>query len=250
MVYLRPFIIVLAFLMLTLPLMPLQFIFKRISLRAARWLPWAYHRLVCRLLGMTVKIEGVPPAAPCLLVANHVSWLDIPLLSSALPVSFIAKREVGSWPFFSGLAKLQRTVFVNRENRQSTRGSRDEIARRLQAGDCLVLFPEGTSHDGRSVKVFKSAFFSSVENMNVAVVPVTIAYRQTRGLPLTRRQRPAYAWYGDMDLVPHLWAALRQGPLTVTLRFHDALAKTDRKVMAREAETLIRDTLGELLQIR
>jgi lyso-ornithine lipid O-acyltransferase len=247
---LRPFIILVGFAALTLPLMPLQQIFKWTSLRAARWLPWAYHGAVCRLLSVTLKIEGVRPATSALLVSNHVSWLDIPILSAALPLSFIAKREVGTWPFFSALARLQRTVFIDRERRLNTGSSRNDIAERLQAGDCLVLFPEGTSSNGRSVQPFKSAFFGAVEGLEIPVIPVTVAYKTTRGLPITHRQRPSYAWYGDMDLVPHLWAAIKQGPLFVTVQFHDPLTKADRKAMARVAENTVRTGLVEALHGR
>jgi lyso-ornithine lipid O-acyltransferase len=246
----RPFVILVAFAVLTLPLMPLQWIFKHTSVSAARWLPWVYHRTVCRLLGIKLRVEGTLPVAPALLASNHVSWLDIPILSAAMPLSFIAKREVSTWPFFSALARLQRTVFVDRDRRHMTGTSRNDIAERLQEGDCLVLFPEGTSSNGNGVQAFKSAFLGAVEGLDVPVIPVTVAYQSTRNLPITHRQRPSYAWYGDMELVPHLWAAIQRGPLTVTLRFHDPLIKSDRKTMARVAENTVRVGLLEMLHGR
>ena len=120
MVRVRPYLILLGFLALTLPLMPVQYGFTWFSRRAARWLPFAYHRLLCRLLGITITTQGALPKRPALLVANHVSWLDIPVLSAIMPVSFIAKREVGTWPLFGLMAKLQRTVFIDRERRHKT----------------------------------------------------------------------------------------------------------------------------------
>jgi lyso-ornithine lipid O-acyltransferase len=227
---LRAILILLGFLALTLPLMPVQFV-----LRSKR-LPWIYHRLLCRLLGIKISIIGTPPAGTALLVSNHVSWLDIPVLSSVLPVSFIAKREVGTWPLFGWMAKLQRTVFINRESRHSTGNKRGELAARLQQGDCLVLFPEGTSSDGTQVLPFKSSYFGAVEGLGLPVVPVTISY-----------QGPSefYAWYGDMDLLPHLWAVIKSGPIKVRLTFHPSLEKLDRKTMARNAEATIRSALGE-----
>jgi lyso-ornithine lipid O-acyltransferase len=233
---LRASLILMGFIALTLPLMPVQFAFTKFSRRAARWLPWTYHRLLCQLLGMTIEAEGALPKAPALLVANHVSWLDIPVLSTIAPVSFIAKREVGTWPLFGAMAKLQRTVFIDRERRHKTGTSSNEIGERLLAGDMLVLFPEGTSSDGTQVLPFKSSYFGAVESMNVPVVPITIAYI---GVP------KFYAWYGDMDLLPHLWAVIRSGPIKVRVKIHPILAKADRKTMAREAETIIRRTLGE-----
>lgn len=226
---LRAILILFGFLVLTLPLMPVQFV-----LRSKR-LPWIYHRLLCKLLGVSVKIEGSVPREPALLVANHASWLDIPVLSSVRPLSFIAKREVGTWPLFGWMAKLQCTVFVNRENRHSTGKKRNEIAARLQDGDCLVLFPEGTSSDGTQILPFKSSYLGAVEDLDIPVIPLTISYQG---------QPKFYAWFGDMDLAPHLWEVIKAGSIKVRVTIHPALAKADRKTMARQAETIIRGALG------
>ncbi len=227
---LRAIFILLGFLALTLPLMPVQFV-----LRSKR-LPWIYHRLLCKILGVTLIIEGAPPTGAALLVANHVSWLDIPVLSAIAPLSFIAKREVRVWPLFGAMAKLQRTVFVNRESRHSTGSKRTEIAARLQDGDCLVLFPEGTSSDGTQVLPFKSSYFGAVEGLDIPVIPVTVSYQD---------KPKFYAWFGDMDLVPHLWTVIKSGPIKAHITIHPAVPKADRKTMARDAETTIRHTLGE-----
>jgi lyso-ornithine lipid O-acyltransferase len=244
---LRASFILLGFLGLTLPLMPVQLILVFFRLRAATLLPFYYHRILCLLLGVTVTIEGVKPILPALLVSNHVSWLDIPILSSVMPLSFIAKREVGGWPLFGWMAKLQRCVFVNRENRHSTGKSSTEIADRLSEGDRLVLFPEGTSNDGHRVMPFKSSYFGAAENLDVAVIPVTLVYKSNYNLPLTKRQRPRFAWYGDMDLAPHLWEALQAGPIAVVVCFHEALPKAPRKDMAKQAQVTIAKSLAQTL---
>ena len=102
---------------LTVPLMPVQAALLRLSPRHARRFPHWYHRHVCRLLGIRIEIEGeVARDRPVLLVANHTSWLDIPVLSAVAPVSFVAKKEVGGWPFVASLARLQRSVFVVDKN--------------------------------------------------------------------------------------------------------------------------------------
>ena len=98
-----------------------------------------------------------------LFAANHVSYLDITVLGSLLDASFIAKTEVAGWPLFGWLARLQRSVFIDRRAR-STAHQRDSIAARLAAGEALILFPEGTSGDGNRLLPFKSALFSVADH--------------------------------------------------------------------------------------
>lgn len=241
----------LAFAALTAPLMPVQQVLLWISPGGARALPHHYHRLLCRLFGARLSVIGKPPIpGPCLIASNHVSWLDIVILSAVMPLSFVAKREVARWPFFGSLARLQRTVFVDRERRHSTARTADGIAARLGRGETIVLFGEGTSHDGASVLPFKSSLFSAATAPGIAIVPVTLAYRSVWNLPMTRRQRPAFAWYGDMNLLFHLWNFLGEGPLDVTVVIHEALpAETGlyRKTAAEAAEKAVRKGLAAAL---
>ena len=114
---------------------------------------------------------------------------------------------------------------------------------RLKAGDMLVLFPEGTSTDGRRILPFKSSFFGAAEIEGVLVQPVTLAYAGHRNMPMSRRLLPAYAWYGDMDLAPHLLEALATGPIEVTVVCHAPLSlsgEMNRKALARHAEAEVR----------
>ena len=160
---LRASAVLLAFFGLTLPLMPVQAVLLRVSDKAARRFPHWYHRQVCRILGITLKVEGaVVHDAPALLVCNHTSWLDIPVLSALAPVSFVAKLEVGGWPFVSALARLQRSIFIDRTRRQATGDAANAIMARLERGDTVVLFAEGTSSDGNRVLPFKTSLFGAV----------------------------------------------------------------------------------------
>jgi lyso-ornithine lipid O-acyltransferase len=241
---LRAALVLTAFVAMTLPGLPLQQAFIWFSPAAARRFPYRYHRAVAKLLGIKVRVKGSPATdSGCLLAVNHVSWLDIPILSSVAPLSFIAKREVASWPFFGTLARLQRSVFIDRERRHATGSSRNEMQQRLAQGETLVLFAEGTSSDGAHVLPFKSAFFAAADGSEATIQPVTLAYRGHWGTPMTRRRRPSYAWYGDMDMGPHLWAALAQGPIEVDVICHPPLRRreaNDRKTLAREAEEAVR----------
>jgi len=240
---LRPFLVLTCFALFTLPLMPVQQFFVWFWPKMARRFPMHYHRAVCRILGVRVRVLGRPATeGPVLIASNHVSWLDIVILSGVAPLSFVAKREVSGWPFFGSLARLQRTVFVDRTRRHATGDSRNEMQERLKAGDILVLFPEGTSSDGHVVLPFKSSFFGAAEYEGVLVQPVSIAYSGHRNLPMNRRLRPFYAWYGDMELAPHLWEAVMMGPIEVTVLCHQPLSlsgEMNRKQLAQHAEQLV-----------
>ena len=250
---LRAYAIVIVFLTVTLLLIPYQSFNLRFGRGAAKTFPWRYHRFMTKLFGIHIHTigrsvidEGV------LVVANHTSWLDILIFSALGQVSFVAKSEVATWPLFSTLAKLQRTVFVERTRRQATGVARDQIRERLLAGDSLVLFPEGTSNDGNQVLPFKSALMGAVEarvsdgkggERPVRVQPVSTAYVGLHGIPMGRENRALYAWYGDMELVPHLWEALLTGPLDVIVEFHPPMDVDEaggRKALAAKAEAIVR----------
>jgi 1-acyl-sn-glycerol-3-phosphate acyltransferase len=238
---LRAAVILAVFLVVTFVLIPVQWLGVSLRLPYRRSFPHAYHRLVARLFGIRIRVAGEPVRGRgVLLLANHTGWLDIVIFSAVMPLSFVAKSEVASWPFFGTLARLQRTVFVDRTRRSETGATRDAIRERLQAGDALVLFPEGTSGDGNAVLPFKSALLGAAGGQDVMVQPVSTAYIGVHGIPMGRENRPLFAWYGDMELVPHLWEALKAGPLDVVVEFHPPLSATDRKELAREAESLVR----------
>ena len=173
-----------------------------------------------------------------LFAANHVSYTDITILGSLIPGSFIAKAEVAKWPFFGSLAKLQRTVFVDRQIR-SAGIQRDIISERLVSGDVLILFPEGTSGDGNRLLPFKTALFGAAEKTGniraVVVQPVSLAYTRLDGIPIGRFLRPFFSWYGTVGLVPHLWSMLGLGTVEVLVQFHPPTFLADcgsRKALA------------------
>jgi 1-acyl-sn-glycerol-3-phosphate acyltransferase len=250
---LRAWCIVTVFLATTLLLIPYQMFNLRFRPRAARSFPKNYHRFMAKLFGIRITTIGeLPKNEGVLIVGNHTSWLDIIIFSSLGEVSFVAKSEVASWPLFSTLAKLQRTVFVERQRRQATGEARDQIRDRLLAGDTLVLFPEGTSNDGNQTLPFKSALMGAVEarvadgtggSRAVKVQPVSTAYVGLHGMPMGRENRPLFAWYGDMELVPHLWEALLTGPIDVVVEFHEPMDVDQvggRKALAVKTEAIVR----------
>jgi lyso-ornithine lipid O-acyltransferase len=208
----------------TAGLMPVQLVGLALRRRWTSTLPVFYHRWCCRILGFRIQVIGTPTTErPVLYAANHISYTDITVLGSVIPGSFIAKSDVARWPFFGWLAKLQRSVFVDRRVR-STVAQRDAIGKRLADGDALILFPEGTSGDGNRVRPFKSALFGAAEQDEgtppVVVQPVSLAYTRLDGIPIGRLYRPFFAWYGAVDLAPHLWSMVGLGTVEVVVEFH------------------------------
>jgi len=230
----------------TLALIPIQMAALKLNRSFASNFPAVYHRLVLRILGFRVTQYGAPQAGSgTLFVVNHISYLDVEVLGSVICGSFIAKSDVKSWPLFGLLARLQRSVFVDRRVR-STAGQRDSLTQRLAEGDSLILFPEGTSHDGTRMLPFKSSLFSAAElrldGRPVTVQPVTIAYVRMNGMPMGRDERPYIAWYGDMALAGHLWTLAGLGVTEAVVQFHPPVTIDQfgsRKALAAHCEQVI-----------
>lgn len=230
--------------LVTLALTPVQISILLIAPRLWWALPFAYHKACCRIMGLKVRVIGEPAKSrPALFVSNHASYLDIPVLGSVVPVSFIAKTEVAQWPGYGWLAKLQRTVFVDRR-RNTTLQQRDSLHARLAAGDALMLFPEGTSNDGNRILPFRSALLSVAEAAEgpLAIQPVSIAYTSVNGVPLGWGLRPLVAWYGGMELGGHLWRFSRLGQVEVVVQFHPEARMGDfpsRKELTRHCSEAV-----------
>lgn len=236
---------------LTLVAAPVQYLVLTFLPGHGGFIPHLYHRAASFILGINrVEIGALSRQRPLLLLANHSSWLDIVVLSAALPVCFVAKSEVGTWPGIGFLARLQRTIFVDRSRRTATKGTAQDIAARLNAGDAVVLFAEGTSSDHNRILPFRSALIGAAREamaesgaQEVFVQPVSIAYPRRHGLPMLRRERPAVAWYGGMTLPNHLWNMMKSGGPQAVVSFGRPIAvtaATDRKEIARLAEAEVR----------
>lgn len=245
----------------TVPLIVVQ----ELALRTGWWsdqvVPRLWHRLTLKMLGIRVSVNGQLAAErPLLIASNHVSWADILVLGSLAGVHFVAKAEVRGWPVMGTFARLQRSVFIDRERRRASPEQAREIAERLGDGDPMVLFAEGTTGDGNRVLPFKSTLFGAAQIALdatgaecILVQPVAIAYMRRNGLPLDRRERGGLAWIGDMDFVPHLRQALSLGAIDVEVRFGEPIPfgkDSDRKRVARAAEGAVRSLLVAALHGR
>jgi 1-acyl-sn-glycerol-3-phosphate acyltransferase len=233
-------------------------VLERLHLPGRRALSVRFYRMLCAVLRVRIRVVGTPMRdQPALILSNHVSWLDIPVISAIMCPAFVAKREVASWPLVGIAAKLLRTVFVDRTRRQQASEATAEIAQRLTDGDPVVLFAEGTSSDGNRVLEFRSALVGAVTQLDprhkVSLQPLSIGYTRIQGLPMGRQHRPVVAWYGDIDFAPHFREFLRRGAVDVVLRFGEPIPidnGTDRKAAARRLEQAVRRLTAATLRER
>ncbi len=198
----------------------------------------------CRLTALHVRATGrVRREGTTLLVANHVSYLDVPVLGSLLDVVFVAKEDVATWPLFGFLARLVRTAFISRRPAEALRQART-LGKRLKRGENLLAFPEGTNTDGFAVRPFKTALFAVAEDAPMLwIQPVSIAYpRAAAGKALTHGLEDLYAWYGEMTLLPHLFTVFGLEGAEVEVIFHEPIAAAafaDRKALARHCREVV-----------
>jgi len=211
-----------------------------------------YHRVLCRLIGLRVQVVGQPAAGGSVLyVSNHSSWLDILVLGGVVEAAFVSKAEVGKWPVVGTVARLGRTVFVSRRRNETGREAQ-EIRDRLAGGDSIILFPEGTSNDGTRVLPFRSSFLAAAQHAK-QVQPISLVYDRLGGLPACRRDRPLFAWYGEMDIATHFWRIARRSGARATVLLHepaDPAAFPDRKALTAAASGVVADGAALLRQNR
>lgn len=247
---LRGLLIGAIFFTMTPLLISIQWVLDKLGLPGWGFIAANYYRLLCRLLRIRVRVVGEPVRdRPTLFVSNHVSWIDILVIGSILPVAFVAKREVASWPLIGITAKLQRTVFVDRTRRHRTGETIGDMVRRLASGTPVVLFAEGTSSDGNRVLPFRSSLMGTVNEIgehaarNIAVQPMAVGYTAQHGIPMGRQHRPLVAWYGDLDFMPHIRDFIAYGAVDAVVSYGDPVAidsEADRKAVTKVLEGSVR----------
>ncbi|OUJ01030.1 lysophospholipid acyltransferase family protein [Acetobacter cibinongensis] len=239
--------------------------------------------ILCKLLGLRIRVVGERAGTvgglkarkrgerPVIYISNHSSWVDVLILGTILPSVFVAKGDIEKWPVMGLISKIGRTIFVSRQ-RSTTGRERDEMIRRMVEGDNLVLFPEGTSSDGSRVLPFMSAFFAIAklpklkEGMDLSLLPISyepgmtpliqpisVVFDRLEGLPVHRLRRSVFAWYGDMDLGPHLWQIVQWKELRASVILHEPLDPDlfpSRKALAQAAWNAVAQGAAELRQNR
>ena len=235
----------------TPPMMLAQYVALRTGLFSDRVLPPLWHRFALKVLGIRLHVVGeIVRDRPLLIACNHVSWTDIMVAGAAAPVNFVAKAEISRWPFAGTLARLQRTVFVERERRRASGEQAGEVAGRLVAGDAMLLFAEGTTGDGNLMLPFKSTLFGAASMTveagraeSVVIQPMAIAYTRFHGMPMSRHGRMRASWIGDSALLPHLMDLLKEGAIDVEVHFGAPVeyrGGMSRKQVALEVERRVR----------
>ncbi|MFF9148603.1 1-acyl-sn-glycerol-3-phosphate acyltransferase [Streptomyces sp. NPDC014861] len=196
---------------------------------------WA--RAVVRAFGVRLAVTGNRPPAgrPALVVANHVSWLDIPLVAAVLPGRMIAKREVRGWPVLGALAALGGTLFIDRDGLRGLPGTVREVAGALAAGGRVAAFPEGSTWCGRAGGRFRPALFQAAVDTGSDVQPVRIGYRP----------HGAAGYVGEDPLGASLWRVVRTPELAAEVRILDPISSIqypDRRLLAAAAQHAVHPT--------
>ena len=204
----------------------------------------SWSRRLLRILGVRLHVQGGPPdaaAGPVMLVANHVSWLDIFVVNAVLPVRFVAKSEIRSWPAIGWLSARTGTLFIERARRRDTARINREIADAMTGGDVVAVFPEGTTTDGSQVLRFHGALLQPALIAGAEVHPVALRFEQGDGSLCT-----AAAYDGDKSLWQTLLAIVAQPAVHARLWFLPSLAPDveHRRELAQAAQQLIADRLS------
>ena len=239
------------FVSFSIPLIIVTLLLGKIIPLFGKWLPVIFHKLLIWLLSVRIELKGeINISNDCnLYISNHISYLDIPILGSIYPVRFVAKSEVENWPLFGFLARLGRTIFISR-NRSDSLYQKNNILKLLSSDEKIFIFPEGTTSDGNRVLDFKSSSFSSVEGQNFIIQPIVIVYSDLNGIPINRWLRPIIAWYGNMDLKPHLSSLAHLKSIKARLIYLDKVnAKnfSSRKDLSKYLENQIKKVYASAL---
>ena len=169
----------------------------------------AWSRRMLAILGIGLRLHGDPPACgPLLVVANHISWLDITVLHAVCPCRFVSKADVKHWPVIGRLATACDTLYIERESRRDAMRVVHHVAQALQAGDMVGVFPEGTTSDGSGLLPFHANLIQAAITADAPVQPLALRFRKPQGAD---SRSPAYV--GDDSLAGSVWRTVCAAPL-------------------------------------
>jgi 1-acyl-sn-glycerol-3-phosphate acyltransferase len=200
--------------------------------RRALWLQGSAQAIL-KVLDIKTEVEGQPPTRG-LVVSNHLSYLDIIIISAAMPCFFVSKIEVGGWPFFGKAARSGGTIFLDRSSRESANAVAEQMAERLKLPIPVLLFPEGTSTDGAQVLRFHSRLIDPATSAGAPITAAAIQYVIGGGV-----EERELCWYGNEEFPSHLWKVLGVKGFAARLHFGVPRIYCDRRVAADETHAEI-----------
>jgi len=201
--------------------------------RRALWLQASACSILISL-GIESQVEGKPPTCG-LVVANHLSYLDIVIISAVMPCFFVAKMEIHGWPFFGKAARTGGTIFLDRSSRASAMSVAEQITERLQLPVPVLLFPEGTSTDGTQVLRFHSRLIDPATTAGTPITAAAVRYLVEDG-DVEERE---LCWYGDESFATHMWKVLGVAGFSAQLWFGEPQIYSDRRVAADQTHAKI-----------
>lgn len=193
-----------------------------------------WHQRICTIFGMRKTVNGNINQQPTLFVINHISWFDIPSLGSCVPVHFLSKDEINSWPFFGWLATKAGTLFIKRGFKGAAEQSIKDISQALQNGGHVIIFPEGTTTDGTSLKRFHSRLFQAAIDAKAPIQPVALRYPHPQGV------HPKAPFIGDTQFIESLMDMISEKSMDVQLDFLPVIntsefSRDELAVLAKQA---------------
>jgi 1-acyl-sn-glycerol-3-phosphate acyltransferase len=220
------------------------FVFPFLGIARRRVLIRRWSQRLLRMMRVHTRIAGLPDdglPGNVLIVANHISWLDIFVLNTIEPARFIAKSELRRWPLVGHLIAGCGTLFLERGSRRDAHRVNQHARDVLAAGDTIAIFPEGTTTDGNTLLPFHGSLLQPVVDAGGVVQPIAIRYCSPDGI---YSEAPAYV--GETTFMASFWRVLGEHTLVVELTLPPALAARDRhrRELSRESENAIREALG------
>ncbi len=198
-----------------------------------------WFKQATRIFGLHLNVKGEAPPEASLWVANHISWMDIPVIGSTGNVCFLSKAEIRQWPVIGWLAEKSGTLFIERGGKNASQIAADKISERIIAGHSVLIFPEATTTNGRDVKRFHPRLFAAAINHEIHVQPVSIRYLNKDG-----QHHPIAAFIHQESFIPNLLKILGDPWITVEVTLLPTIASrhsTKRDQLAELARGQIRE---------